>query len=440
MKFEDHSPPASPSPAQQRDALRKGLGRAWQWAVSGRLDKEPLLEACLQDPRFDGQVEDSRGDWLWGMIRAIGAAERFRVPILHALYDLSDDRSANQLCELARCYAEMGDEAFRTQLYEIVEQKPFPDTLHLGEEEIIALDGEPAFLFAARVRGKSLSGREWDWDDGYLIDRAAKRFGKERVNGLLEASSDESIRRFRERWRLEQQRKAEQTTTESHRERMAAVPVEEILQGADTERKCFWFRGWGLYAKEADLQTVLEYLWTARKPNVIANLLRVFSGRALPKFDARLIELCRHSDEEVRRWAFGAVKENEHPLMREFALSQLQSGVRDGSVVALFIKNYRKGDEHRILESMDLPEDKDALHWLLMDAIKVLEKNREADCFPLGVLAYASTPCENCRFYAARLLHQKQVAPEWLTEECRYDSAKECRELVGKANGSPGAS
>jgi hypothetical protein len=86
------------------------------------------LEACLRDQRFDTQVESSRGDWLWRMVRAVGATERFRVPILHALYDLSDDRSASQLCDLARHYAEPGDDTFRTLLYEIVEQKP------VGEE------------------------------------------------------------------------------------------------------------------------------------------------------------------------------------------------------------------------------------------------------------------------------------------------------------------
>src|SRR5262245_48145572 len=134
MKFDDYSPPPSPSPEQQRDSLRKGLGRALQWALSGRLGDEPLLEACLRDQRFDAQVEDSRGDWLWRMVRALGAAERFRVPVLHALYDLSDEGSASQLCQLACRFAESGDETFRTRLYEVVQQKPFADRPWLGEE------------------------------------------------------------------------------------------------------------------------------------------------------------------------------------------------------------------------------------------------------------------------------------------------------------------
>lgn len=430
MKFGDYSPAAWPSLDQQRDALRKGLGRAMQWAIGGRLDDEPLLEACLHDQRFDGQVEDSRGDWLWKMVQAVGAAERFRVPILHALYDLSDSRSATQVCELARCYAKQGDEAFRSQLYEIVAKRPFEDTPWLGEEEIIAVDGEQGFLFAARVRGRLLSGRDWEWDDDYLIHLAADRFGEGRVSALLEASSDAAIRRFREGWQRDKQEKKERESLPSHRERMRATPVEAVFQAAQSEDKCFWFRGWGLQADESDLQAVLQRLWTVPNPSVLAKMLRIFSGRALPEFDARLIDLCRHEDEEVQRWALRALKENEHPLIQDFARTELRSGVQDGSVVALFIKNYRKGDEYLILESMDFTEDECELHWLLMDVIKVLEKNPEADCFPLGVIAYASTPCENCRFYAARLLHNQQVAPKWLSEECRYDSCKDCRELA----------
>ena len=436
MKFGDYSPPACPSLDQQRDALRKGLGRALQWALNGRLDDEPLLEACLRDQRFDAQVEDSRGDWLWRIIQGLCARDRFGVPILHALYELSDERNAKQLCELAQHYAGTGDDNFRNRLYEIVEQKPFADSARLGEEEIIALDNERAFLFAAKVRGRALLDREWEWDDGSLIDLASERFGEGQVSSLLDASSDEAVRRFGEGRRRDAQKRSEQLQQNSSREKMAATPVEEIIRAAGGESKCFWFRGWGKHADEVDLRTILQRLWAEKEPRVTANLLKVFSARALPEFDARIIEMCRHGDEEVRRQAVRALEPNAHPLIREFALTELQRGLRDGYLVALFVNNYRQGDEQRILKAMELPEDEGEQHWLLMDVIKVLEKNPEADCSRLGVIAYALTPCEKCRYDAARLLHQRQLAPEWLKHECRHDSGKECRELVEKDTGS----
>ena len=278
MKFVDYAPPVSPSLEQQRDALQKGLGRAKQWALAGRLNDEPLLEACLQEQRHDTQLEAGRGAWLWEMVRTVGATDRFRVPILHALYELAGHRSADQLCELARCYCVIGDSAFRSRLYEIVEQKPYPcHGPSLGEEEIITLDGEQAFLFAAKMRGRSLA-KPGECDDGSLGHFGVTRFGEDRVNALLDASSDAEIIRFRDCWRRAKLQWAEQRQKGSHEGRKAAPSVAKIIQEADSENMCYWFMGWGKKASEADLRTVLQHLWTEKNPKVIVKLLRVFSG------------------------------------------------------------------------------------------------------------------------------------------------------------------
>src|SRR5205823_876171 len=151
------------------------------------------------------------------------------------------------------------------------------------------------------------------------------------------------------------------------------------------------YRGWGMHADDADLQIVLGHLWVTQEPRVIAKLLIVFSNRSLPEFDIRLIELCKHSDPQVRQRAFKALEKNAHPMIRKFALAELNK--RRGPVIGLFTKNYRQGDEKRILESIRLPEEKDELHSLLMDVIEVLENNQDAECLQLGTIAYALTPC-----------------------------------------------
>ena len=433
MQFIDYAPSSSPSLNQQRDALRKGLGRAIQWAAMGRLEDDPLLAACLQDQRYDRQLEDSRGDWLWRMVRAVDAADRFRVPILHAFYEMSDERTASQLCELAGCYAETGDETFRTRLYEIVEQKPIADRLDLGEDEIIRLDGDEGFLFVAKARALGLPSREWEWDDESLIDQAIKRIGESRVNELLEDRKNPPLRAYWERWRQEKQAKAVRAPHISHRERMRAISVGEILSAAESGDSNFGLhRGWGMYAEEADLATVHQHLSTAREAKTIAKLLWVFVNRAAPQFLARFIELCQHEDSEVRRRAIFALEKIKHPLVRKFALSELVKKVHGTSVVGLFRENYQQGDEQRILDAIEFPDDDWKLHGLLMDVIKILENNPDADCSQLGVVAYASTPCESCRFDSVRLLHDRHVAPGWLIEECRFDSGEKSRELNAK--------
>jgi hypothetical protein len=139
--------------------------------------------------------------------------------------------------------------------------------------------------------------------------------------------------------------------------------------------------------------------------------------------------LCQHDEPDVQCWAFNASEENTHPLIRDFAITKLRNGVCNHFIVGLFIKNYQPGDEQELLERIELPPDDCELHWLLMDVVDVLEANPGADCSELGVVAYASTPCDYCRFCASRLLHGRHVAPQWLMEECRFDSEPDAHNL-----------
>jgi hypothetical protein len=424
VQFADFSPPATPTLDQQRDALKKGLGRAMQWAMRRALDDEPLLEACLRDGRYDTQLEQMRGQWLWKMVRAVDAVDRFRVPILHALYALSDDRSADQLCELAWCFAASGDETFRKRLYEIVERRPMAECRSVAEAAIIHLDGESAFLFAARLRGKDLAQREWEWDDGSLVTEAIERWGEERVSDLLQQAMDPAIRRFSTGWLEEKLADDGKEQLQSYRDRMRSITVADVISAAESGVDgSYSFRGWGMQAGEAQLEIVLEHLSNSQDAKVIANLLRVFWKRPLPAFDACLIGLCQHADSEVRRWTFNALQNLGHDSIRAYALSQLENGLRDGFVISLFARNYQPGDEQLIQNAIELPEDDFDRHSLLMSVVTVLEANPDAKAGELGVIGYASTPCGFCREHFVRVLLGQNAAPEWLVEECRFDAA-----------------
>lgn len=411
-----------------------------QWAVAGKLDHGLLLQACLHDQRHDMEVEDYRGSWLWRLVQAAGAEDRLRAPLLEELRKLPDERSAYQLCKLACFFAASGEDEFRRRLYEIVEQRPVPDAACLGEKEILRLDGEDAFMFAAGVRGRRLESRDWDWDDGNLIYDAVEQFGEDQVSHLLKNAEDRSVQRFCEAWLNQKKLKADRPAQQSRIQKLQAIGVDEIIAEAESEKPGVgYFRGWGMHASDDALNAVLEALWSAKCPKVIANYLRVFSNRAMPTFDARMIEFCNHSDDQVRHWAFNALKMNKHRLVREFALTNIQHGLRDRFFGMLFIRNYAAGDENLILEALELPDDVNELHWLLMDVIKVLENNKKADPSKLALIVYAHTPCENCRCDAVKLLQTHDVVPDWLRAECQYDSSEECRKIFQEATQeSPG--
>ncbi len=174
----DFSPPVEPTFEQQRDALQKGLGRAVMWAKAGLLNNDILLDACLNDQRFDKQCEPLRADWLWGMIQMTDNTGPFRGPVLTALANLEESTSTRQLCALACKYASLGDHIFRSRLYEIVRTTPVADRPRLGESEIVALDGDAAILFAAQIRGQRLQSVAAEWDDFGLVSDAIPIFDR----------------------------------------------------------------------------------------------------------------------------------------------------------------------------------------------------------------------------------------------------------------------
>ena len=430
MDLPDFAPTDRPTPDQQRDALRKGLGRARLWADAGRLDDGPLLEACLHDLRHDTQIDDGRADWLWGLIEVAGAVDRLRAPILAALTELAVERDAPQLCSLAAHYAKAGDGRFRDRLSEIVATRPYPESYLLGEGQLVWLDGAAGFLFIARLRGEQLATRAWDddeWHDRSSVWHAGEELGEEVVARLLAEATDPPLVRFAQAHQAAEEEREREWADRPRRQDWSVV---ELLQAATSGNLGYRLRAWGEHAAEADLRVVAERLREADDPREIRNLLYVFAGRPMPDFDPALLELCRHDDAELRRRAFMACGQVTHEAVRTLGLAELARGIELAGAIDLMVRNFEPGDEARIVAALQMPDDADEQHSLLMSVRNLLEANPDADASVLGLIFYAFTPCEHCRRTAVRLLLDRAAAPDWLVAECRHDNDERIRELV----------
>ncbi len=428
MKFGNYAPSSYPSPQEQVDALQKGLGRAMQWALLGRLDDQPLLMACLNDFRSDWTQESRRANWLWQLIKSANATTRFRNPIFCEMKNLKGQPDIEQLCYFALYYAAEGDDDFRTLFYESVE---FQDP-SLREQMIMALDGESGFLSIVRMYGAQLKHRDWDIGHSLFLDRAEDRFGLAVIEQLLQTTSDDASLRFREA-RLAEEIKVESDATPAlSQNRRCALSADDIIALAENlEKESRPFRDWGENAKSADLEYVLAHLWVtpSSSTKVLANLLEVFSARAFPIFDERLIELCDHADQMVHHFALEALKQNSNPAIHDYAVKELSRDSTNWKCVGLFAKNYRAGDENFLLEAIDLPREEVELHSLLLDIIYFLESNPAADASRLGVVGYMFNFCDDCRYRFLQILHRQKRIPKWMREEIAYDSNEECSKL-----------
>ena len=147
---------------------------------------------------------------------------------------IDDGLASVQLCQFCVFYARGGDETFRARLREVVTLKPDPLCPWLGEEELVDLDGDAGFLFAARVHGELQPSKEWDWDDRSFIDVAIAKLGEPAIIALLESASPSSpaLKRFYDGWRIWTERKL-QEPRQSHADRMRQIPLSTVIQVAE---------------------------------------------------------------------------------------------------------------------------------------------------------------------------------------------------------------
>lgn len=418
MNFTTPEPAISPTPEEQRDALQKGLGRAMLWARDGKLSLESLKDAVREDLRYDRHCEPARGDWLWKLMTEMNCQEGLKDFVFDLLTAAPAEYFSSQLFQLGYHYASSGDSKFRDLLYEKVQSA---DGDCYGEKDLIRLDGEAGLLFLLGRYSKSLNEEASAAYVEYILDCAMEMLGEGRVNEALARNTELSIQKLIQHYELEKESPKSYVAPER-------ATVAEVI---DESRKEKPLRSisltWGIRASAEELQEVLPALFETTRAESLVFLLNLFRHQPLDVFDSRLLEYCRHEDINVRQMGCRAVSRNSHLSIRQLAISMLTSGGDLENAAELLIHNYQPGDEIRLLEAFDPASEADDRHAILVAIRNVLEENPEADASRLGLVIYASTSCAVCRSGAAEILKQRQVVPEWLISEIRYDSYEACR-------------
>ncbi|MEM1228824.1 MAG: hypothetical protein AAGJ40_24330 [Planctomycetota bacterium] len=341
---------------------------------------------------------------------------------------LDDCDARQQICELAMRFSLLGHERFTDRLFAIVRDKPIDGDLTLGEYELLVCGGIEGFETVARKRGERLNESEWDWDDDRFIEYASEIFGRTTVANRLAHSTDYDIKRFNDQREMRASTADEIIKRETHRDRMRKIAVEDVLRSAESEERCYWFRGWGMHADQRDVDRVFEHTLQCDDENEISRLLQVFMRRELPRVDPILFQWCQSTDEGLKSHAFRALEGNTHLDIRVFGLECLGSG-DVCHALELLTQNYHAGDEHRIEDSLVVPDDADECHTLLFSCSSFLKRNESADAERLALLIYQENPCSLCRTSAVKLLKRQVMVPSWMLDEIRFDCDSSTREL-----------
>ncbi len=158
---------------QFRHSIKCGTGRAYlilrdHPAID--FSKE-ITQAALTNDAYDAQSEGDRAAYVARLIDLSDQKENIVDCILQALMtEQQDGWALDQLFELAKGFAQQGNQRARQAIYERYHQKVIDGFSWCGQDAIIELDGMEGLKYVAEMRGKALRSNPQDWEDSFLVD------------------------------------------------------------------------------------------------------------------------------------------------------------------------------------------------------------------------------------------------------------------------------
>lgn len=451
------------TPAQFASAPHKGQGRALLHvrAVGCADTEDAIVDACLHDRAYDPQCEDERTPWLMEILEASGTAARIAqrlIPVLDQVTERFWD--AAQRCRIARELALRGHAEARTRLYACL--RKWPDSADiLAAEDIIKLDGADGLVHTAEYFGKLIQEEPgFGVDDGPLhwYDEGRDAGSARRVLDSASAHSPSVasyLHHLDERDRGRQNSGAAPISgggylsldnvqfntsgARPHISRMQRISPAQVVHEIETEdpqENQFWFTSWGFEASEESLTEVFDAMTAQSEPGRLCKYLRVFGRRAMQVFDPAMLRYAEHDSPEVRKLAHKALSNYAHPEVRRLAIERLLAGRVLENELELLNKNYQPGDAVAIERALQVPGDRDQLHWMVFDLVEVFRSNPLAELSNVMLFVYEESPCSNCRCRAVKGLVDTSMAPAWLLAEGQNDSSEDIREYVRREDGS----
>ena len=361
-----------------RQALRRGQGRAaLHVAGHGASGLEDLiLDAATFDRTYDAQCEALRADWLIELVDAAGLEAQVVAEVIRKLdaRDAADSTwDLEQRCELAAIYARRGHDGSHAALYRAFRKLDRCQDL-IGGDQIVDLDGADGLIFVAQRIGDWYTTGTSDSTHEGLMKRFDAKHGEKTAERLLAsvAQNDSRVAAYLEHLRVHW---ADETSPQTP---IRALPESATDLIAEIDKGVRWatyaYGSWGLKSSDEDLRMIAKRMFREKDPDRLQRLIAVFQRRAMPEFDARLIQFADHSSEDIRSVAIQAMANNTAAEIRSLALKRISaSRIADGEI-DLFRKNYAEGDWKNVISCCcRLPQGDHELHRFLIQLLHVFE-------------------------------------------------------------------
>ena len=414
-------------------ACRQGLGRC-VLALHRRPWRDfegAVVDACLHHGGWDPQCECGRGQYVMDLIDRTHAADELRDRIIAAL-PTADGWDAEHQCEVIGRMARRGDAAARAALYRRVREGTVSGNAS-GTHDLVELDGIAGLIEAARGVGRWLRGEATRWEDDRLVRAAEEAAGEAAVWHALDAAAaaDEDVGAYVQAVRHSRMSRTEprpKPTQQSFYEVRARLAANQTDLG-------YWVGMWGRRASDDDLAQAAREVLRAGDSAEAARWLRAFLHRPFPLGLEPLLPLAHSGNDNVAWAALGALRNHAGPEVRAVAVECIGRGRVGLGEVRLLTRNFVDGDHRLVERAMALATTDAQMHDVGHDALDVFAENPTAACEHAMLKLYERGPCSLCRNGAVERLKSHGLVPQWMADECVYDSYEETRTIMADRGG-----
>jgi len=420
---------------QFRESLHLGLGRGILYVRDHDVSeyRDVILDACLHCYSYDVQVEGTRADYMYELVRLLPDKAFYHDAVLSALAGSGDDNDAVQRFRFALRLSMDGHEYAKRMMHE--SYNPGPSRGESIGMNFLDMDGIQGLLFIAERMGAVLLAKPGESDIGWIISRSKAEFGEQAAwDALRDAgSSSPNIEAYRLACEASE---AALHRKDPIRKEIPAMSYAELLDRVPANKPYLLWK-WGEQASDQELKLAARGLIAARDPKVQLRHVRIFTQRQFPLPPDALISLAEVEEDRVGFWAVRALAHVTDPAVRQLAFRLVGSDVESrGEAVALLNKNFEPGDHEIVLGWFEAEQDIEIRHSFGTD-LQEFWKQHPDEGSEVRMLKslYENSPCSHCREFALERLIELNALTKEMRAECAYDANNDIRDLVG-ATGS----
>jgi hypothetical protein len=422
-------------------ALHRGLGRAILHLQ--KHDSTPyrdvILQACLKNTIYDRQSEGGKSVYMMDIIRLTNEKTYYRHHILQAaswINSNTDKYDADHLLDMTFEFAARGNKKARQILYDVFSKHISIANLWWSTR-LIHLDKFEGLSFVLnRLKNMDLNASHFSAVNGILhvaekiigVDVYAKQLEQARKH---DSQIDDFLNTLENT--RQQDRRSRTFTT-------ANCTYEELQRHLEDETRG-GFSFWGSGADEQSLIRAAHDLLQEAEPVRIKKYLEIFYETPFPLEPQLLFPFVYHPDNHNRPiaiQALRALKNIQHPSVREFALKLIGENHFAGSAVGLLEHNL-EDEDWQLIEAVTKRSLADIdYHELQINVRDVFKSHRTKQATQSLLNLYENGRCSFCREYVVAELHNLDALSDTIREECLYDSNMDIRALA-KRNFEPKA-